>query len=142
MSGHPFNGIITSLFIRAQPGLYITSLRSSPTFSDKRPLLKRREGGGRLRVNVCPLISVYCLLLASTPKALSTRLNSLLSESGEHEKHCTLVSRSDTGSFPRGLAMRKWTRERMKGKERERKASIIQHGPDPCIRAPLKIGNP
>lgn len=46
LSGHPFNGIITSLFIRAWPGRYITSLRSSPAFCDKRPLLGmwRRRG--------------------------------------------------------------------------------------------------
>lgn len=49
MSGHPFNGIITSLFIRARPGQYITSLRSGLAFCDKRPLLgegERRRWGG------------------------------------------------------------------------------------------------
>lgn len=51
---------------------------------------------------------------------------------------------SDTDTLPWGPCDEEMSeRERgMKGKERERKASIIQHGPDPCIREPLKIGNP
>lgn len=142
MSGHPFNGIITSLFIRARPERYITSLCSGLASRDKRPSLGRwRTGGQGWGVNVCPLIAARCLPQGFT-NSLLARLNSLPPASGEHQECCTLVSRvtwtTSHGAWQRGNEQEKG----MKGKERERKASIIQHGPDPCIRAPLKIGNP
>lgn len=54
-----------------------------------------------------------------------------------------LAFQTDTDTLPRGPGDEEMSkRENEREEKGERKASIIQHSPDPCIRAPLKIGNP
>lgn len=137
MSGHPFNGIITSLFIRARPGRYITSVCSGPAFCDKRPLLGIRWRRG-CRGLTCARWYQLTVCRWLSPKAWSARLNSLLPESGEHQECCTLVSRVTPTPSHGAPAMRKWAREGMKGKERERKGIYYSARPRPLHTRAIK----
>lgn len=140
LSGHPFNRIITSLFIRAGPGRYITSPRRRPAPCDKRLLLGM--WGGRAGGLACAPVDIGSLSAAGSHQRASLR-----AYGGSEKPAATtrrrlaaqkLGSQSDTTPSRRGPRPRGDEREAEGERDGSEKASIIQHGPRPLHTHAIK----